>query len=73
MDLSPQAWTAIWATALFIAALALLCFAPPLIERLRARQYEAWSRRCAEDEKQWWLLHRIEEDAKRLEKKGRVA
>lgn len=71
--MSPQAWTAVWATVAFAAVLCVVAFAPPLIERLRARQYEAWSKRCAEDEKQWWLLHRIEEDAKRLEKKGRVA
>lgn len=37
--MSPQAWTAIWAGALFVAALALLCFGPPAWEAIRAGQY----------------------------------
>lgn len=61
MDLNPQAWTAIWATVAFIAVFALLCFGPPAWEAMRAKQYEAWSRRCAEDEKQWWAARRTEQ------------
>lgn len=39
MDLSPQAWTAIWATVALIAVLCLLCFGPPAWEAARAQQY----------------------------------
>lgn len=37
--MSPQAWTAVWATTALVFALALLCFGPPAWEAVRASQY----------------------------------
>lgn len=70
MNLSPQAWTAIWAVVAFVVVLAVCCFGPPLMERLRGKQFDRESERCAEDEKQWWLMHAIEQDARRVERKA---
>ncbi|HZN76060.1 MAG TPA: hypothetical protein VFC00_30890 [Micromonosporaceae bacterium] len=67
MNLSPQAWFAIWTTVAFIAVFVALCSLPLLIEWLRSKQFARESKTCEEDEKQWWLLHRIEEDARRIE------
>lgn len=53
-----------------VLALAAGILIPPLLETLHGKQFEREAERYAEDERQWWMLHRIDEAAKRLDAKA---
>lgn len=71
MNLSPQALTALWLVCGLVAVLVACCVGSPLLERFHGNRFDAEAERYAEDEKQWWLLHRIAEDAARVEREAR--
>lgn len=71
MNLSPQAWIALWLVLAMVAVLVAYCLGSPLLERFHGNRFNAEAERYAEDEKQWWLLHRIAEDAARVEREAR--